>query len=353
MVFWYSKVYMACRQTGQKLLRHVVHLSVLRETAMAFCHPWKAVVIGQDLQQLEKDIWKVRKDPRNYRLIGLTWKDCERIFWRLWLNEHMKNRQVAGNSQHGFSKDKSCLTTLPAFCAGTTGSVNKGRAMLTDKAVTWSWSQSWPLREAISNQLPVGLGTSDHKPFSLAIQSAFHPPHSSLTCFSSLALRMLSRLQWRPSSSQEATGTGCNKGSPDQIKGNPNLTGGLVARWDSGTPILGDAHNTATQGSEQPDLREPCSSERMDQTDERHPDRSLPSQIIVWSILWCMCLYVGVRETFSSISGLVWEAVLYLNSKQFILAFSKGRDSLWELIFSFPLLFWRCQDHQSYHCVQD
>lgn len=61
---------------------------------------------------------------------------------------------------------------------------------------------------------------------------------------------------------------------------------------------------------------------------ERHPDRSLPNWIILWSVLWCMCLYVGVQETFSSISGLVWEAVLYLNSKLFCLAFSKRRDSL-------------------------
>ena len=41
-----------------------------------------------------------------------------------------------------------------------------------------------------------------------------------------------------------------------------------------------------------------------------------------------MCLYVGVQETFSTISGLVWEAVLYLNSKQSCLSFSERRDNL-------------------------
>lgn len=30
---------------------------------------------------------------------------------------YMRNRQVTGNSQHGLTKDKSCLPTLPAFCA--------------------------------------------------------------------------------------------------------------------------------------------------------------------------------------------------------------------------------------------
>ena len=51
----------------------------------------------------------------------------------------MKNKHITGNSQHGLSKDKSCLTTLPAFCAEMAGSVNKGRAMLINKDVKWYW----------------------------------------------------------------------------------------------------------------------------------------------------------------------------------------------------------------------
>lgn len=35
-----------------------------------------------------------------------------------------------------------------------------------------------------------------------------------------------------------------------------------------------------------------------------------------------------MQETFSTISGLVWKAVLYLNSKQLCLAFSKRKDNL-------------------------
>lgn len=62
--------------------------------------------------------------------------------------------------------------------------------------------------------------------------------------------------------------------------------------------------------------------------DERHPDRSLPNRVLLRSILQCTCLYVGVQETFGTILGLLWEAVLYLNSKQSCLAFSERRDNL-------------------------
>lgn len=46
-----------------------------------------------------------------------------------------------------------------------------------------------------------------------------------------------------------------------------------------------------------------------------------------------MCLYVGVQETFSTVSGLVWESLSYLNSKQSCLAFSERRDNLLRDVF--------------------
>ncbi|CAM4356191.1 unnamed protein product [Caretta caretta] len=117
-----------------------LHPRVLKEladaepSAIIFENSWRSGEVPDDWKKANvvPSFKKGKKeDPGNYRPVSLTsvpGKIMEQ-FLKGPILKHLEERKVIRNSQHGFTKGKSCLTNLIAFYDEITGSVDEGKAV--------------------------------------------------------------------------------------------------------------------------------------------------------------------------------------------------------------------------------
>ncbi|CAM4551145.1 unnamed protein product [Caretta caretta] len=116
-----------------RVLKELVAV-IAEPLAIIFENAWRSGEVPDDWKKANVvPIFKKGKkeDPGNYRPVSLTsvpGKIMEQVLKESIL-KHLEERKVIKNSQHGFTKGKSCLTNLIAFYDEITGSVDEGKAV--------------------------------------------------------------------------------------------------------------------------------------------------------------------------------------------------------------------------------